>query len=282
MKKSLASILLSVIAASCFVLGAAANAPGDVTGDGAVTAEDARLCLRQAVGLESYATGNAEFAACDITGDGAVTAEDARLILRIAVGLETPEDHSGPNEYDILRSGTFYITGFITDSGVTQPLEIAITPNSVYMLTKMEGVDMGMLQQNGTLYMLYPAKQIYMEMSSVIMGMMGMSSDELLDISSLGFSDMPDLSGADTVADGEFNGSACKIYSFNKESGSRIVVYMNGNKLLGFEDVSSSGTATTTITSITSTVPADKSAPPAGYKKVNMVSFMIEMKDVIG
>ena len=280
MKKSLASILLSVIAASCFVLGAAANAPGDVTGDGAVTAEDARLCLRQAVGLESYATGNAEFVACDITGDGAVTAEDARLILRIAVGLETPEDHSGPNEYDILRSGTFYITGFITDSGVTQPLEIAITPNSVYMLTKMEGVDMGMLQQNGKLYMLYPAKKIYMEMSSILMNMMGMDDDELLDISNLGFADMLPLSDADTVADGEFNGSACKIYTFNKDDGSRTVVYMNGNKLLGFEDVSSSGTSTTIITSITSEIPADIANLPSGYKKVGMFRFMNELNGI--
>ena len=63
--------------------------PGDVSGDGAVTAEDARFALRAAVGLESYAAGSPEFLAADATKDGAVTAEDARLILRAAVGLET-------------------------------------------------------------------------------------------------------------------------------------------------------------------------------------------------
>ncbi len=60
---------------------------GDVDGDGKITAADARLALRRAVSLETYAKGSAEFNACDMTGDGNVTAEDARLILRAAVGL---------------------------------------------------------------------------------------------------------------------------------------------------------------------------------------------------
>ena len=65
------------------------QAPGDVSGDGEVTAEDARLALRAAVGLENYAEGSPEFLAADATKDGAITAEDARLILRAAVGLES-------------------------------------------------------------------------------------------------------------------------------------------------------------------------------------------------
>lgn len=64
---------------------------GDVSGDGEVTAEDARLCLRCAVGLENYAKGSDQFNACDVDGDNAVTAGDARLILRMAVGLSIYE-----------------------------------------------------------------------------------------------------------------------------------------------------------------------------------------------
>ena len=63
--------------------------PGDVSGDVEVTAEDARLALRAAVGLENYAPGSAEFLAADASKDGEITSEDARLILRAAVGLET-------------------------------------------------------------------------------------------------------------------------------------------------------------------------------------------------
>ena len=189
---------------------------------------------------------------------------------------------SGSTEFDILRSGNFYASGSMTDeAGTNQPLELALTSSSVYMLTKFEGVDMGILQKDGKLYMIYPAKQVYMEMSSVIMGMMGMSSDDLLDISELGFADMKPLSEADAVADAEFNGTACKMYTFNKSSGSRTVVYMNGSKLLGFEDVSSSGTSTTIISSISSNVPADKCSPPSGYKKTNMISFMKEIESIM-
>ena len=62
--------------------------PGDVDADGAVTASDARLALRCAVGLEKYARGSDAYIACDADRDGTVTAADARLILRAAVGLE--------------------------------------------------------------------------------------------------------------------------------------------------------------------------------------------------
>ena len=63
--------------------------PGDVDGDGNVTAADARLALRRAVELETYPEGSAEYLACDVDHDGKVTAGDARVILRAAVGLES-------------------------------------------------------------------------------------------------------------------------------------------------------------------------------------------------
>ena len=62
--------------------------PGDVDENGKVTAADARLALRRAVGLETFAVESAAFLAADVNGDGKVTAADARLILRVAVGME--------------------------------------------------------------------------------------------------------------------------------------------------------------------------------------------------
>ena len=64
---------------------------GDVDGDSKITASDARLALRRAVGLEDYKEGSKQFIACDVDKDGNVTAADARLILRAAVGLEDPK-----------------------------------------------------------------------------------------------------------------------------------------------------------------------------------------------
>ena len=63
---------------------------GDVDGDKSITAADARLALRRAVELETYAPGSREYIACDVDKEGGVTAADARLILRAAVELEDP------------------------------------------------------------------------------------------------------------------------------------------------------------------------------------------------
>ncbi|GEM_PF-1377616 len=62
---------------------------GDVDGKDGITAGDARLALRRAVNLETYAEGTPEFLACDVDKDGKVTASDARVILRVAVKLES-------------------------------------------------------------------------------------------------------------------------------------------------------------------------------------------------
>ena len=65
---------------------------GDVDFDGDITAADARLALRRAVNLETYAPGSDAFIAADVDKDNEVTASDARLILRAAVGLEDRKD----------------------------------------------------------------------------------------------------------------------------------------------------------------------------------------------
>jgi len=60
---------------------------GDVDNNGKIEPSDARLALRQAIGLEHYAGGSREFKACDVDRNGKVETKDARYILRKAVGL---------------------------------------------------------------------------------------------------------------------------------------------------------------------------------------------------
>ncbi|MBR5410861.1 MAG: dockerin type I repeat-containing protein [Clostridia bacterium] len=69
---------------------------GDVDNDYVVTAADARIALRAAVGLEEL-TGDA-FTVADMDEDNLITAADARVILRLAVGLpaEEPDDPTPP------------------------------------------------------------------------------------------------------------------------------------------------------------------------------------------
>ena len=63
--------------------------PGDVDGDGELSAADARLTLRASVRLENYAVGTPEFSAADVNHDNVIGADDARSILRASVKLET-------------------------------------------------------------------------------------------------------------------------------------------------------------------------------------------------
>ena len=60
---------------------------GDLDGDGGITAADARLALRAAVGLEKFS--GELLSRVDFEGNGLVTAGTARHLLRIAVRLDT-------------------------------------------------------------------------------------------------------------------------------------------------------------------------------------------------
>lgn len=60
--------------------------PGDVDGNGRITAADARLALRISAKLDQ--PDERQKKAADVNGDGNVTSSDARAILRFAAGLE--------------------------------------------------------------------------------------------------------------------------------------------------------------------------------------------------
>lgn len=60
---------------------------GDIDDDGKVTAADARIALRHAVGLEEIASST-DMIYADMDFDGKVTAADARAILRCSVDLD--------------------------------------------------------------------------------------------------------------------------------------------------------------------------------------------------
>lgn len=68
-----------------FVDGGEPGVPSDADGDGIVTAADALLVMRCALGTAELSPETA--ALCDADGDGNVTLSDAVLILRAALGL---------------------------------------------------------------------------------------------------------------------------------------------------------------------------------------------------
>ena len=77
--------------------GEASSIPGVLSGDlnfdDRVTAADARIALRCAVGLEYFDYWQL-YEACDVDRDGEITSSDARLILRRSVGFKDAEYYS--------------------------------------------------------------------------------------------------------------------------------------------------------------------------------------------
>ena len=124
MKKLLSILLTLCLLLGCFTVTAfAARMPGDVDADGKVTASDARLALRRAVGLEDYASDSDEFLACDVDSDGTVTAGDARMILRAAVDLESlpgqepAKPDPEPDPQPELETAAQKLIRFLTENG---------------------------------------------------------------------------------------------------------------------------------------------------------------------
>ena len=74
---------------------------GDLDLDGKITAGDARLALRTAVGLENLSAEALRRA--DIFDNGIITAETARVILRVSVGLDSL--------YDVLKENGIIVPG---------------------------------------------------------------------------------------------------------------------------------------------------------------------------
>ena len=202
---------------------------------------------------------------------------------------EKPIQNTAPasSEYDILKGGSFHMVGTMVDkTGVNAPMEVAITPDSIYMLSDFSGVPMGMLIKNNTVYMIYPDKKAYLELSDSLMSMAGLDISELTSSDTINFGSYGNLSEANSVTEVTHNGIVCQVYHFKVDSGESRV-YMDGTRLVRLASYDSNGKflTATDISTITSTVPADKSAPPASFKAykgvTGMFSFMTLLEGVI-
>lgn len=193
------------------------------------------------------------------------------------------------SEFDILKHGSFYLKGTMTDSaGVTAPMEMAVTADSMFMLSDFSGASMGMLIKDGKLYMIYADKKAYLELSDSIMSMAGMDINELTgSMDGLDFSKLGNLADAVSITEEAFGGRVCQVYRFDNPDGTEKRIYMDGTKLIRMATYSSSGKfiTATDIESISATVPADKAAPPSSYKAykgvTGLFSFMGLIEDLM-
>ena len=275
----LLALLLTVCFALALPLAANAAVTGDVDGDGTVTAADARLALRAAVALEDYKKGSAQFTGADVIADGEVTAADARIILRMAVDLEPKE-----NQYDILRSGTFYFEGSMTDvGGETTPMTLGYSKDVIFMEMSTDGMTMGYLIKSKNIYLLSPPHKIYHKLNALektVLKSYGLMDDAEVRaaVGEFGFEDMPALSEASRVEAASLNGESCAAYIFDMSDGGKTTVYMCGNRLLGFSSTDANGKEQSTVyfTDVRSVLPA---LPPKDYRSVTLLELVTKMAE---
>lgn len=78
---------------------------GDVNLDGIITAIDAHLAYRMALGLEDIDEDSIPFKNADIDGDGEITLDDAQRILYISSGIDESMTAGIKLDYDVESSG---------------------------------------------------------------------------------------------------------------------------------------------------------------------------------
>ena len=197
---------------------------------------------------------------------------------------ETPSGVPANNKYDMLRSGTFYLSGSMHSDGQTNPVVLALDDNLVYMQATSDDLSMGFLIMDKTTYLLNPTAKTYSKLNSVVSSVLqeaGMMSEAEIRsmVSEFGFSTMKPLSEADAVNAGTFGSRDCTIYTFkNEDDGGKRRVYMNGADLLAIEKVSAEGKVDTAIyvNTLTDTIPT---LPPADYSSQNLIAFISDISD---
>ncbi len=134
MKRKILTMLFTVfLFVVLAVTSFAAYDIGDVDNNGMITAEDARLTLRNSASLENLTPE--QIAAADVDKSGEITAGDARTILRVSADLETFESANGQN--------SLYI-----EPGVLNVAVCADNPPFCYMKDgKLTGVDIDVAEK---------------------------------------------------------------------------------------------------------------------------------------
>ncbi len=292
----------------------------NVDGDGFVTSADARLILRASVKLETLddvyveadettepvapvpetttepATPDPE-TTTSVTPDPETTTPvtpDPETTTPVTPDPETttePETPTQPdlpdfippekdNEYEILRSGTYSFTGKTVDGSGSSDLEIAKTPNSLYLGAKFNDIKIAVLtiddnvndDKDGKVYLVNPKEKRYLDLNTPVMKAemkaLNMDVNEFASTGSFDFSFFPPLEEATRS---ERVGSYVK-YVFEAASGS-INVTMYGKKLISLENARDGSVYRIDFTEVTNTVPSEK-RELSGLKKTGQTIFI--------
>ena len=284
MKKIIALLLTALLlCALCVPALAAPN--GKLTEGAALTAADARLILRAAVGLDTLTAAQSEIA--DIDLDGKVTASDARIALRVSVGLDLLAPTYVTDAYAALRGGHFYAAMPMNEEGMEGEMTLAFTADTTYLRASvmMEGMKLTlpMLKRGGKTYLMEETHACYAQVTDAdkqTFSKLGLDLDEFFD-EVVDFSEMPALSYASGRSEELFHGERCVCYAFPETSGGSMLIYMKGRQLRGFKETDAAGNLLldSAFSAFSIAVPAACTAVPSSYEALDSAEdlFMILM-----
>ncbi len=193
-----------------------------------------------------------------------------------------PAAPTGKTEYDILRSGKFYMEGSMVENGQKTPLLLAVGDDLAYMNGTMDGVSMGFLIINKKTYLINATQKTYCEFGALAASILQISEEEIMEgIDNMGFTSMQPLNEASSVSSGVIGSTVCEVYTFDKSDGMKSRIYMNGTRLLAIENVKADDQtdSITYVDRITDQIPQ---LPPSDYKKQGIAAFVLALKDVLG
>lgn len=248
------------------------------TGTPVLTTEEPSTAPEPVLSEPEQTTGEASATEADVT-DGPTDAPSETPTDTAPTDTDTTAVPAVPtvpanNEYDILRSGSFSMKATMMDDRSENTVDMSVGENgSLYMNADMDGLEMGILVQNKRTYLVYPPEKKYLKLNGIVTTLLKLDPSEFTDMASqMGFDSMKPLSDADSVTDGVYRGTSCKIYHIPYEDGTFANVYMNGSKLLGIENLSAAGLvdATMIISSVTAGFPQ---MPPADYSESGYLEF---------
>ena len=284
MKKITALLLMALLLLLTLCVPALAAPNGKLTEGAALTAADARLILRAAVGLDTLTAAQGESA--DIDLDGKVTASDARIALRVSVGLDLLAPTYVTDAYAALRGGHFYAVMPMNEEGMEGEMTLAFTAGTTYLKAsvEMEGMKLTlpMLKRGGKTYLMEETHACYAQVTDAdkqTFSKLGLDLDEFFD-EVVDFSEMPALSYASGRSEELFHGERCVCYAFPQSSGT-MLIYMKGRQLRGFKETDAAGNVTmdAAFSAFSIAVPAACTAVPSSYEALDSAEdlFMILM-----
>ncbi len=176
--------------------------------------------------------------------------------------------------------GQYYMSGVMEKADDKSAMEIAVTKQkSIYMTTDMDGASIGILRDpNGNFYLVNPAGKTCLELSSAVMKLLGMSTDDIekgvnQSMDGVTFT-YPNETATVTYREREL---ICCTYYY--DNGKIEKFYLTADGVIVYIESYASADVwdnTVEVTEFSEEVPAEYISPTSDYTKYKGISGMVD------